>query len=112
MALRGNGNGCGYSIDQIEQIVRTCAPAGDNRSDVFHTLVGHYVGCTWPVERIYEHLQQFPRGIGEKYISEGRLALEVSRSFRKWAQLPLLAGNGLAQWTSEWMTKGYSAGDG
>ena len=100
-----NGNGCGYSIDQIEQIVRTGAPAGDNRSDVFHTLVGHYAGCTWPVERIYEHLQQFPNGIGEKYISEGRLALEVSRSFRKWAQLPLLAGNELAQWTSEWMTK-------
>ena len=61
--------------------------------------------AAWPVERIYEHLQQFPNGIGEKYIGEGRLALEVSRSFRKWAQLPLLAGNELAQWTSEWMTK-------
>jgi hypothetical protein len=101
----GNGCGCGYSIDQIEQIVRTGAPAGDNRSDVFHTLVGHYAGCTWPVERIYEHLQQFPRGIGEKYIGEGRLALEVSRSFRKWAQMPPLVGNELSQWTSEWMTK-------
>ena len=100
-----NGNGCGYSIDQIEQIVCAGAPAGDNRSDVFHTLVGHYAGCSWPIERIYQHLQQFPNGIGEKYISEGRLALEVSRSFRKWAQLPLLAGNELAQWTSEWMTK-------
>ena len=41
-----NGNGCGYSIDQIEQIVRAGAPAGDNRSDVFHTIVGHYAGCT------------------------------------------------------------------
>ena len=100
-----NGNGCGYSIDQIEQIVCAGAPAGDNRSDVFHTLVGHYAGCSWPIERIYQHLRQFPNGIGEKYISEGRLALEVSRSFRKWAQLPLLAGNELAQWTSEWMTK-------
>jgi hypothetical protein len=64
--LPGNGNGFtsngnwrGYSIDQIEQIVRTGAPAGDNRSDVFHTLVGHYAGCSWPIERIYQHLQQF-----------------------------------------------------
>ena len=71
----------------------------------FTRIVGHYAGCTWPVERIYEHLHQFPHGIGEKYIGEGRLALEVSRSFRKWAQLPPLAGNELAQWTSEWMTK-------
>jgi AAA domain len=100
-----NGNGCGYSIDQIEQFVRAGASNGANRSDLFHTIIGHYTGCTWPIERIYEHLHQFPNGIGEKYISEGRLALEVSRSFRKWAQLPPLASNELAQWTSEWMTK-------
>ena len=69
----GNGSGCGYSVDQIEQIVCAGAPAGDNRSDVFHTLVGHYAGCSWPIERIYQHLRQFPNGIGEKYIGEGRL---------------------------------------
>ena len=105
----GNGGGRDYNVDQIEQIVRTGAPVGDNRSDVFHTLVGHYAGCTWPVERIYEHLQQFPLGIGEKYIGEGRLALEVSRSFRKWAQLPPLAGSELAQWTTEWMAEPEAA---
>ena len=40
-------DGSGYSIDQIEQIVRTGAPAGANRSNLFHTVVGHYVGCGW-----------------------------------------------------------------
>ena len=60
---------------------------------------------------ISSHLQQFPNGIGEKYIGEGRLALEVSRSFRKWSDLPPLAGNELAQWTSEWMN-GVGGGRG
>ena len=51
----------------------------------------------------------YPNGIGEKYIDEGRLALEVSRSFRKWAQLPPLAGSELAQWTVEWMAQPETA---
>jgi hypothetical protein len=41
-----NGNGCGYSIDQIEQFVRAGASNGANRSDLFHTIIGHYTGCT------------------------------------------------------------------
>jgi hypothetical protein len=47
---KGNGfdsSGCRYSIDQIEQIVREGPPPGTNRSDVFHAIVGHYVGCGW-----------------------------------------------------------------
>ena len=50
-----NGNGSGYSVDQIEQIVRKGTPVGKNRSDVFHTIVGHYLGCGWSVEQILEH---------------------------------------------------------
>ena len=46
-SLNGNGAGCGYSIDEIERIVRSGAPAGENRSDVFHTIIGHYTGCGW-----------------------------------------------------------------
>lgn len=107
--LNGNGAGCGYSIDQIERFARAGASGGENRSDLFHTIVGHYTGCGWSVEQTFEHLQQFPNGIGEKYISEGRLTLEVSRSFRKWADLPPLAGNELAQWTSEWMNGSETA---
>ena len=44
-------------------------------------------------------------------LARGRLALEVSRSFRKWAQLPPLAGNELAQWTSEWMNGSHSSAE-
>ena len=88
-----NGNGSGYSVDQIEQIVRTGAPEGANRSDVFHTVVGHYLGCGWTAEQILAHLQQFPQGIGERYLREDRLHREIARSASKYAaaELPLSA---------------------
>src|SRR5262249_44138219 len=90
----GNGfdsNGCRYSIDQIEQIVREGAPAGTNRSDVFHQIIGHYVGCGWQVDRILQHLQQYPDGIGSRYLAEDRLRQEIDRSAGKYAkaELPL-----------------------
>jgi AAA domain len=90
----GNGfdsNGCKYTIDEIERIVREGAPAGTNRSDVFHAIVGHYVGCGWDVDRILEHLQEHPQGIGSRYIAEDRLRREIERSAKKFekAELPL-----------------------
>ena len=90
-ALKNNGSGngfdsggCGYSIDQIEMVVQGGAPDDANRSNLFHTSVGHYLGCGWSVEQIIEHLQQFPSGIGARYIGEGRLAQEVLRSAGKY----------------------------
>jgi hypothetical protein len=92
-----NGSGSGYSVDQIEQIVREGAAVGKNRSDVFHMIVGHYLGCGWSAEQILEHLQQFPDGIGSRYLREDRLHREIARSAGKYAkpELPLF-GNG--QW--------------
>jgi hypothetical protein len=91
-----NGNGfdssrCQYSIDEIEQIVREGPPAGTNRSDVFHAIVGHYVGCGWQVDRILDRLQEHPQGIGSRYIAEDRLRREIERSAGKYAkaELPL-----------------------
>ena len=78
-----NGNGSGYGIDEIEQIVRCGAPEGANRSNLFHTVVGHYVGCGWDVERILAHLQQYPDGIGARYLHEDRLHREIARSAGK-----------------------------
>jgi AAA domain len=97
---KGNGfdsGGCKYSIDQIEQIVREGSSAGTNRSDVFHAIVGHYVGCGWQVDRILEHLQQYREGIGSRYLAEDRLRQEIERSAGKYskAELPLFDG-----WTS------------
>lgn len=85
----GNSAGSGYSVDEIEQIVRAGAPDGANRSDLFHTIVGHYLGCGWDVDQIVAHLGQYPDGIGARYIGENRLAKEVIRSASKYgADMP------------------------
>ena len=91
----GNGfdsTGSKYSIEQIEEIVRTGAPAGADRSGVFHSVVGHYVGCGWQVDRILEHISRYPDGIGGRYIAEDRLRREIERSAGKYSkpiELPL-----------------------
>jgi hypothetical protein len=87
-------SGSGHDIAEIEQIVREGAPSGANRSDKFHTVVGHYLGCGWPVDQIYEHLRQFPEGIGSRYLREDRLLREITRSAEKFnaRALPLFSG--------------------
>jgi hypothetical protein len=88
--------GCKYSIDQIERIVREGPPAGTNRSDVFHAIVGHYLGCGWQVDRILQHLQQHPNGIADRYLREERLEREIARSAGKYAKTELPLFN---EWT-------------
>jgi hypothetical protein len=93
----GNGfdsSGCKYSMDQIELIVRNGAPAGANRSDVFHSIVGHYLGCGWSLEQIHQHLAQFPEGVGGRYLHEERLAGEIARSAGKYTACELPQTNG------------------
>jgi hypothetical protein len=88
----GNGfdsSGCRYSIDEIERIVREGPPEGANRSDIFHTIIGHYVGCGWNVDRIFEHLQEHPQGVGGRYLAEDRLRQEIERSAGKFEKLEL-----------------------
>ena len=75
-SVAGNGfdsDGCRYTIEQIEAMIRNGAPPGSDRSAVFHAIIGHLSGCGWDAERIFEHVGQFPDGIGAKYIAEGRL---------------------------------------
>jgi hypothetical protein len=43
-------------------------------------IIGHYLGCGWNVEQIFEHLQQFPEGIGSRYLGDDRLQSEIARS--------------------------------
>jgi AAA domain len=100
-AIKLNGynsfnGGARHAIDEIEQIVREGAPEGANRSDKFHVVVGHYIGCGWSVDRIHDHLKQFPDGIGGRYLSEDRLLREITRSASKYNDraLPLFAVNG------------------
>jgi hypothetical protein len=98
------GDGCGYSVDQIELFAREGAPPEANRSELFHTIIGHYIGCGWSAEQIYEHLQQRPDGIGKKYIAEGRLSREIVRSAEKFgaASLPQFDAKG---WMDGWDAK-------
>jgi AAA domain len=91
-----NGAGPGHEIDHIERIVREGAAADANRSDMFHTVVGHYLGCGWSIEQIDEHLRQFPNGIAGRYLGEGRLSGEIARSASKYSDraLPLFDVSG------------------
>jgi AAA domain len=100
---KGSGfdsSGCRYSIEEIEHIVREGPPAGVNRSDVFHAIVGHYVGCGWDQKRILAHLKQHLEGIGSRYLAEGRLGDEIARSAGKFAQTELPLG-GSGGWTAK-----------
>jgi hypothetical protein len=81
------GTAAQYTIDEIEQIVREGAPGGANRSDTFHSIVGHYLGCGWSVEQIVAQFEQHPDGVGGRYLAEGRLAGEVERSARKYGPI-------------------------
>jgi hypothetical protein len=94
IGINGSSNGSGYSVEQIEEIVRTGAPEGANRSNLFHTVIGHYVGCGWDTEQILQHIQQFPGGICGRYLSEGRLSAEIARSASKYSAAPVLFSNG------------------
>ena len=100
--FNGNGHGLPYSLDEIELIVSSgTLPPGANRSDLFHAIIGHYVGCGWDAEQITAHIGQFPDGIGGRYLSEGRLSGEVDRSVGKYnaGALPAPGVNG---WVNDW----------
>ena len=64
---------------------------------MFHAIVGHYVGCGWEADRIFDHLQQHPQGIGERYLAEDRLRGEIERSAGKYAK------SELPPWSDSWM---------
>jgi hypothetical protein len=79
--------------------VREGAPPGSNRSDVFHAIVGHYVGCGWQADRIFDHLQRHPDGISSRYLREERLDREIARSVEKYAKLEWPLSGGASGWT-------------
>jgi Protein of unknown function (DUF3987) len=88
----GTAAGSQYSIEQIDQILRYGAVNGANRSDLFHTVVGHFHGIGETPEQILARFEDCPNGIADRYVEEGRLAVEVIRSIGKYL--------GLA-WTSD-----------
>ena len=82
----GNYNGSGgLEFDDVEQIVENGPAPGTDRSAVFFGIVGSYFGRGWSAERIAEHLEQHPGGIGARYIEQGRLADQVGKCVAKYA---------------------------
>src|SRR5262249_20843996 len=84
-----NGGDNGHSVDQSEEVASSGPTNGANRSDTFHMVVGHYLGCGWDIERILAHFERHPYGIGERYLRESRLAAEIARSARKYGCVAL-----------------------
>ena len=100
-----SGGGLPYSVNEIEAMVRTGElRPGANRSDMFHAIVGHYIGCGWNAEQITTHMGQFPAGIGGRYLSEGRLRGEVDRSVGKY-DTNALPAPGVDSWVNGWEAK-------
>jgi putative DNA primase/helicase len=66
-----------------DDLIRNGAPVGE-RSELFHSAVWHLASQGHSVEEIERMLAQYPHGIAERYIAEGRLRDEVERSYGKW----------------------------
>src|SRR5262249_47228876 len=70
-------------------------------------VVGHYRGCGWTLEQIYEHLAQYPDGVGGRYLAEGRLSGEIERSLQRlqeYSQRQQQFGPE-REWTAEWKVR-------
>jgi Virulence-associated protein E len=87
-----NGNGAGAKHDfneagqqsssiDYDKVIRNGAPNGQ-RSELFQACVWHLAARGLSLEQIIIELEQYPHGIGEKYV--GRLREEVERSYEKW----------------------------
>lgn len=66
-----------------DALIRNGAPVGQ-RSDKFHSTVGHLARKGLSKEEIAEELAKHPGGIADKYESGGRLDREVERSHDEW----------------------------
>jgi len=85
---RANGgakaNGAGANgDDDIDRLIRNGAPEGQ-RSEAFNRVIWSLAATGASVDEIVTELERYPGGIAEKYA--GRLAVEVERCWRKWAQ--------------------------
>jgi hypothetical protein len=77
-------NDAGPQASQIDYdaVIKNGAPAGSNRSNLFHSAVGHLYSQGLTLDQIVDELGRHPNGIGAKYA--GRLYDEVKRSYDKW----------------------------
>jgi hypothetical protein len=98
-----------YSVDDIEQAVREGAPGGANRSDLFHAIIGHYQALGWNSAQIAEHLEQYPGGVGGRYLAEGRLRQEIGRCLDKWTARRKAQQFSTSTWANCWQPEQQTA---
>ena len=102
----GNGsfssNGCGYSVEQIEHIVCAGPPQGANRSDLFHAIIGHYLGCGWDCRADPGAPRAAPLRHQRALLAGGPAGTRNRAQHQqiRHRKLPLLA-----DWTSSWEAK-------
>ena len=80
---KGNGlnkGGNGHATEDILRIVHEGAGDDGNRSDAFHSCVGHLYRIWGSLDRIREEMERHPAGIADKFIDQGRLVKEIARS--------------------------------
>ena len=75
-----NGSSSRYGTEDILRIVREGAGDGGNRSDVFHSCVGHLYRVWGSLDRIRDEMERHPTGIADKFTDQGRLVEEIARS--------------------------------
>jgi hypothetical protein len=64
-------------------MIRDGVPRGQ-RSDAFHSVVGHLKAKGLRPAGIVDALSKHPHGIAAKYIEDDRLEQEVKRSYERW----------------------------
>jgi hypothetical protein len=83
--LKDPGFGGGHDVGFINQVIREGAPEGANRSDLFHTVIGHLIGVGLDAAAIEKNLRQHPDGSARatlpRIVSTGKLHA-ARRSFR------------------------------
>jgi hypothetical protein len=67
--------------DDLLQLIRQGGGKDDDRSVLFHGVIGQLKRRHWTVDRIVALLEKYPDGIAKKYA--GRLRQEVERSYNK-----------------------------
>jgi hypothetical protein len=67
----------------FDQMIRDGVPRGQ-RSDAFHSVVGHLRAKGLRPAGIVDELSKHPHGIAAKYIENDRLEQEVKRSYERW----------------------------
>jgi hypothetical protein len=99
--------------DDLLQVIRRGGGKNDDRSALFHGVIGQLKRRHWTIDAIVALLEKYPDGIAKKYAK--RLRKEVERSYNKVGNsgvTPPTAGTGAGATAGAGATSGTGAGAG